>query len=352
MSKISFREQIDLEMKDVCLSAERVRRIHSLTDGRQPPVRRFSLPRRLPAALLAAALAACALFALISRAGSLFGPGGDAVVDPLSHGGASGTPAPQPTESPELSFEAAGVRFALESAEATADTLTLNWRVSSERDDQACVAFCDFGITGCECHANPEVFDGLAGLSALGGAVEGVPLPANRYYGTSIPISASGGVLTVRVTMAVYAPAAEPRLELSFPNGFPAPTPEPQSLNAAADSPLSETDETLEKLRGELERALAAGERERALSLQDEMRYIDCMDALEDGQLSFTEEGEISPAYPDTLEAIAFDRAYYDALPAARASLEMAAECGVIVPLGEAAIEFEIPVSPRPTAAP
>ena len=367
MSKTSLRSQIDLEMKDVKLSPERIRRIHSQTDGKRSHSRtRF---RRLPAAVLSLALVACAALAFINRGSMLealgryantnqpgplsggidgtdTGPSGEA--DSIGMETAAPLPTALPTEAPrELSFVAAGVTFMLEGAAAEADMLTLNWRVASERDDQVCFAFYDFRVDGCGCHATPEALGGLTGLTALDGAVEGVPLPTERNYGASIPIASSGEALTVRMTMAVYAFAAEPRLEISSPDSLLAPTPEPQAIKAASDSSVSDTDEMLEQLREKMMLTLAAGERENAQALLEEMRYIYCVDALEDGKIMFTEEGEISAVFPEALKKeITYDRDWYDSLPVARASLALAEQCGLIKPLGEVEIEVEVEVRP------
>ena len=386
MNKTSFREQIDLEMKDVHLSPERIRRIHNQTDRKRARGRARHRARksRWPAALLSLAVAACAVFALFNSANisRLFGPNGEA-------------------PEPENTFEAAGVRFTVDGVLNNGE-LVLCWKVSSGRNDQALAAFTDFEIVGAESMTPPEALNGLDGMTALGGDVQGMTLPKTRAYSVSLPVAAVSDQMTLRATMRVYAPLNAPRMDTYapaelidymmrespglldsddyerfaaqpddpvqpclWPEATPEPTLapmdileelgfpvndsstdqlEPAESNADESAIASDTARTIQAQLDEIYRlAWAAGDEQDCLAALLEAKCVNARDAIEDGELVLDREGLVTRELVDELVGqINVGSAFWNERNYDVGTLELAEKCGLIEPLGEAQIELPI----------
>ena len=303
MNKEAFRRQIDREMADVRLSPERMRRIHSLTDRKGHQAGRSVFPHRLPAALLSVAVAVCALLMLFNRHALLPRISEDRrVFIALDQGEGGGTPepTPAPTEAAVpadiVGFAAAsGVRFTLEAAYTT-DSLSLFWRVESDRSDQVAFAFRNFSLEGAnETGGLPDELNGVDSLTVLGGTVSGEAMPA-IYYGVSqIPIADAGPEITVSLTMPVYRLAEEPRF--------------------AHDDDASLDDASLN----------------------------DALDALNEKRLLLYAGGSVTAAFVRTLENN-FDPGgdFWSTRTYAQGTLELAEKCGLVEQLDEISAAFVI----------
>ncbi len=385
MNKQSFRERIDFEMRDVQLTPERIRRIHKLTDRRAPARR---LPQRLPAAVLSLALAACAALVFLSRAdifGLIISRGSDE--NPLAEGGVTANPTetgvPLPSAAP--SFEAAGLRFLPGVAVNEDGRLVLFWQVVSEREDQALFAFKDFSVQGTAVGSPdlPQTLNGLEGLTALGGQVDGRDIPTARSFSAEVSVGSRMEALAVSMTMAVYVPTAQPQAGLETPEwvqdvvssetwhrinnwmygAFPDTTIPPVLKATSEPTPpiltATETPETNTASSGDWEAdgrgneayddymeallRLKAGEidEEKLVDVARAAQRAHCMDAIEDNRLVLLPDGTVASCYVETMRDVISeeDRGPDDA----QASLALAERCGVIRLVGEVRIEFTVP---------
>ncbi|MBQ8953097.1 MAG: hypothetical protein IJ048_03190, partial [Clostridia bacterium] len=283
-----------------------------------------------------------------------------------------------------LSFEAGGVRFTLWlAAQDPQDSLVLCWKTESLVQEQRLYAFKDFDIEGAALDSDlPDALNGIDSMTVLGGSLDGAQMPAVRTGSASFSLLNADDTATLSLTMAVYAPVAEPRGALALPSWLDeimkldtgngqvlesVNSDEPSASVAgsasldgdvsldgdavdgamSADAEGTSLQELVEPLLERIYMVLAAGENEAQVwSILEEISALDAQDALKNNRLLLDENGAASPSFVEAFwsywSGVDLSDRFWSTHTYAQATLELAEKQGLVEPVDEVTVRFTL----------